>query len=156
MPCCHRSHACCQSRSAAHGQTRRARQHHLHMPVTTPGAPNRVASKGGMLHEVVVQVIKEDAKQRGAEWAALSHTHLLNRWGPSCASNFHRQRASSIQGFDGGEHAGADSAAPMDVTQRRQWMSSGPRGDHVARYHRPSAGPQSMRTMGACPCQPCQ
>ncbi len=72
-----------------------------------------------MLHEVVVQAIKEDAKQRGAEWAALSHTHLLNRWGPRCASNFHGQRASSIQGFDGGEHAGADAngcqAGPKEI-----------------------------------------
>ena len=54
-----------------------------------------------------MKAIKEQTKERGAERAALTNTHLLYPEVSSRASHLHPESATGIQRPDGRQHAGA-------------------------------------------------
>ena len=68
--------------------------------------------------QVVMQAIKEQTKERGAERAALTNTHLLNSGLSSRASHLHRQSPTGIQRPDGRQHAGAHPNGLQSVPQK--------------------------------------
>ena len=60
----------------------------------------------------------KETKERGAERAALTNTHLLNPGPSSRASHLHRESATGIQRPDGRQHAGAPPNGLQFVPQK--------------------------------------
>ncbi len=68
-----------------------------------------------------MQPIEEDAKEGGAEGAALTHPNALYGWLTSCAINLHgqcRQCAAGVEGLDGCKHARADPNGPQTLPEQ--------------------------------------
>ena len=65
-----------------------------------------------------MKAIKEQTKERGAERAALTNTHLLNPGRSSRASHLHRESATGIERPDGRQHAGAHPIGLQFVPQK--------------------------------------
>ena len=65
-----------------------------------------------------MKAIKEQTKERGAERAALTNTHLLNSGLSSHASHLHREGPTGIKRPDGRQHAGAHPNGLQSVPQK--------------------------------------